>query len=87
MTATAVPAPASRAPQSERIGRRRLPRWAKGVIGTVVLLGIWEIAGQAGIAKGTIPPPSEIVSSMIDDGWSFYWANIKVTLSEAASRR
>ena len=21
---------------------------------------------------------------MIDDGWSFYWANIKVTLSEAA---
>ena len=83
MTATAVPAPASRAPKSET-HRRRLPRWAKGVIGTVALLGIWEIAGQAGIAKGTIPPPSEIVSSMIDDGWSFYWANIKVTLSEAA---
>jgi ABC-type nitrate/sulfonate/bicarbonate transport system permease component len=83
MTATAVPAPASRAPKSETT-RRRMPRWVIGVIGTIALLGIWEIAGQAGIAKGTIPPPSDIVSSMTDDGWSFYWANIKVTLSEAA---
>ena len=83
MTATAVPAPASRAPKSETT-RRRMPRWLTGVIGTIGLLAVWEIAGQAGIAKGSIPPPSEIVSQMVDDGWSFYWANIKVTLSEAA---
>ena len=83
MTATAVPAPATRAPKSE-VTKRRVPRWVKGVVGTLLLLGVWEIAGQAGIAKGSIPPPSDIVSSMVDDGWSFYWANIKVTLSEAA---
>jgi ABC-type nitrate/sulfonate/bicarbonate transport system permease component len=83
VTATAVPAPATRAPKSE-VTKRRVPRWVKGVIGTAALLGVWEIAGQAGIAKGTIPPPSDIVSSMVDDGWSFYWANVKVTLSEAA---
>jgi ABC-type nitrate/sulfonate/bicarbonate transport system permease component len=83
VTATAVPAPASRAPRSE-VRRRRLPRWVIGIIGTMALLGVWEIAGQVGIAKGSIPPPSEILSKMVDDGWSFYWANIKVTLSEAA---
>jgi len=73
-----------RAPRSERTGRRHVPRWATGVIGIVLVLVTWEIAGQLQIAKGTIPPPSEIASSMVDDGWSFYWANIKVTLSEAA---
>jgi ABC-type nitrate/sulfonate/bicarbonate transport system permease component len=83
VTATAVPAPASRAPKSETT-RRRMPAWLKGVVGTALLLGVWEIAGQAGVAKGSIPPPSEIVSQMVDDGWSFYWANIKVTLTEAA---
>jgi len=82
-TEAELAAPALRAPKSE-VRRRRMPRWLTGVIGTLVLLGIWEIAGQAGVAKGSIPPPSEIVSTMVDDGWSFYWANIKVTLSEAA---
>ena len=81
MTATAVPAPASRAPKPEAT-RRRIPRWVTGVIGTVTLLVVWEIAGRAGVAKGSIPPPSDIVSSMVDDGWTFYWSNIKVTLSE-----
>src|SRR4029078_11156897 len=83
VTATAVPAPATRAPKSEAT-KRRVPRGVKGVVGKLVLLGVWESAGQAGVAKGTIPPPSDIVSSMVDDGWSFYWSNIKVTLSEAA---
>jgi len=76
-------APATHAPKSEAV-RRRVPRWVTGVIGIVAVLAVWEVAGQLGVAKGTIPPPSDIVSSMVDDGWSFYWANAKVTLSEAA---
>jgi ABC-type nitrate/sulfonate/bicarbonate transport system permease component len=83
VAAATVPEPALRAPKSER-NRRRVPRWVTGVIGILGVLAIWEIAGQLGVAKGSIPPPSDIVSSMVDDGWSFYWANIKVTLSEAA---
>jgi ABC-type nitrate/sulfonate/bicarbonate transport system permease component len=82
-TEAELAAPATRAPKSEAT-KRRVPRWVKGVVGTLLLLGVWEIAGQAGVAKGSIPPPSDIVSSMVDDGWSFYWSNIKVTLSEAA---
>jgi ABC-type nitrate/sulfonate/bicarbonate transport system permease component len=30
-----------------------------------------------------VPPPTAIVSQMMDDGWSFYWNNAKVTLEEA----
>ena len=62
----------------------RIPRWARGLIGIALLLAVWELAGQLGVASGSIPPPSDILSSMVDDGWSFYWANVKVTLSEAA---
>jgi ABC-type nitrate/sulfonate/bicarbonate transport system permease component len=45
---------------------------------------VWEIVGQLDLASGSIPPPTDIVSQMITDGWSFYWSNVKVTLSEAA---
>lgn len=61
-----------------------MPRWVGGVIGIAALLIVWEIVGQLDLAKGSIPPPSTIVQKMFDDGWTFYWANIKVTLSEAA---
>jgi len=64
--------------------RRGRPHWLGGVIGIVALFVVWEIVGQMDIASGGIPPPSEILSKMVDDGWSFYWANVKVTLSEAA---
>jgi ABC-type nitrate/sulfonate/bicarbonate transport system permease component len=81
VTATAVPPPA--VPRT-RSRERRLPAWAGGLIGIAVLLGVWEIIGQLDLASGSIPPPSDIVSQMFDDGWSFYWSNVKVTLSEAA---
>jgi ABC-type nitrate/sulfonate/bicarbonate transport system permease component len=66
------------------LARRGRPRWLGGVIGIVALLVIWEIVGRIDIASGGIPPPTAIISKMFDDGWSFYWANVKVTLSEAA---
>jgi ABC-type nitrate/sulfonate/bicarbonate transport system permease component len=78
MTTTAAP------PVAPRTARRGRPKWLGGVIGIIALLVVWEILGQIDIAKGGIPPPTEIVRQMFDDGWSFYWANVKVTLSEAA---
>jgi ABC-type nitrate/sulfonate/bicarbonate transport system permease component len=81
VTATAVPAPA--APRT-RVRRRKLPRWVAGLLGIAALLVVWEIVGQLDLASGSIPPPSDIVSQMFDDGWSFYWNNVRVTLSEAA---
>jgi ABC-type nitrate/sulfonate/bicarbonate transport system permease component len=81
VTAPAVPAPA--APQTRARGRR-FPRWLGGLIGILAVLVVWEIVGQLNIASGSIPPPTDIVSKMFDDGWSFYWNNVKVTLSEAA---
>jgi ABC-type nitrate/sulfonate/bicarbonate transport system permease component len=81
VTATAVPSPA--VPRTESRGRR-FPRWASGLIGIAVLLVIWEIIGQLDLASGSIPPPTDIVTQMFDDGWSFYWSNVSVTLSEAA---
>jgi ABC-type nitrate/sulfonate/bicarbonate transport system permease component len=81
VTTTAAPAPA--APRT-RAPRRALPGWVGGIIGIVALLVVWEIVGQLDLASGSIPPPTDIVSQMITDGWSFYWSNVKVTLSEAA---
>jgi ABC-type nitrate/sulfonate/bicarbonate transport system permease component len=77
----AVPAPVAPRAQARRRAR---PRWVGGIIGIAALLVVWEIVGQLDLASGSIPPPSEIISQMFDDGWSFYWSNAKVTLSEAA---
>ncbi len=64
--------------------RRHLPRWFGGVVGTVVLLLIWQLAGMTVFHhSGTVPPPTKIVSQMRADGWSYYWANASVTMHEA----
>ncbi|MCU1458233.1 MAG: putative transporter, permease protein [Actinomycetia bacterium] len=66
--------------------RRRisLPPWFGSVIGVVVLLVAWQIAGWIGVFHDTVPPPTRIVQQMFDDGWSFYSTNISTTMYEAA---
>lgn len=62
----------------------RIPPWLGGVIGIVGLLIIWQIIGVTIYSDtGVVPPPTEIVSQMLEDGWSFYWPNIETTVSEA----
>jgi len=65
---------------ARRSGR---PRWLGGLIGVVGLLVVWQIVGLLYGKNGAVPPPTTIVSQMFDDGWSFYWPNVRVTLHEA----
>lgn len=62
----------------------RLPKWASATIGVVVLLVLWQLIGLYWNQKGSIPPPTDVIKQMNDDGFDFYWANAKVTLWEAA---
>ena len=64
--------------------RRRMPPWLGGVIGTIGVIVVWQIAGLTVFHhSGTVPPPTKIVSQMRADGWSFYWRNSTVTIHEA----
>ncbi|TFD74696.1 ABC transporter permease subunit [Cryobacterium psychrophilum] len=69
---------------------RRLPGWATGVLGVVVLVALWWISAltvfqNAGsVPGGAIPTPAEVLSQLISDGGGFYWSHITMTLSEAA---
>jgi ABC-type nitrate/sulfonate/bicarbonate transport system permease component len=43
------------------------------------------VAGRTLFAQSrTVPPPTAIISHMIDDGLAFYWPNIVTTLREAS---
>jgi ABC-type nitrate/sulfonate/bicarbonate transport system permease component len=77
--------PQLRAPKSttKTKGRRKLPKWAGAIIGIVGVLVIWQILGAIDIAKGGIPTATKVFSHMGEDGWSFYWENIKSTMTEA----
>ena len=56
-----------------------------GVVGIVGLLAVWQFLGSVVFdANGAVPPPSAILSQMQDDGWSFYWRNLRTTAGEAA---
>ncbi|MEU4239803.1 ABC transporter permease subunit [Actinoplanes sp. NPDC026619] len=60
------------------------PRWLYGTVGLLALLIVWEIVGRTVFADSrAVPPPTKILSQLGHDGWSFYWPNIKATLSEA----
>ena len=84
MTATTAPtAPEVRPKQP----RQPLPKWVPGVAGVVILLVVWQIVGmtmfESAGGQHLVPTPPQIVAQMFDDGWAFYWANIKTTASEA----
>ena len=79
MTATAVPRRRRAAPKSERHAGAGCRAGSIGVIGTLACSASGRSSGQAGFAKGTHPAAVRRSSrQMIDDGWTFYWANIKV---------
>ncbi|HEV7896283.1 MAG TPA: ABC transporter permease [Planosporangium sp.] len=78
---TAVPAAGSR----WSAARRRTSGWLPGTAGLLVLLVAWEVVGRTLFADTrTVPPPTAIVATMVDDGFGFYWPNIVTTLREAA---
>ena len=63
-----------------------------GLIGIVAVIAVWWILAETVFAKlgvsptgkgGSIPNPLEVVTSMVNDGLSFYGPNVLVTLTEA----
>jgi ABC-type nitrate/sulfonate/bicarbonate transport system permease component len=70
--------------------RPRVPAWAVGVLGTVVLVALWWLAAAtvfSGVGAGAadaVPTPPDVVGQWAGDGWSFYSRNFGVTLEEAA---
>jgi ABC-type nitrate/sulfonate/bicarbonate transport system permease component len=63
----------------------RLPTWASGLIGVVVLVAIWSVlALTAFSAKGSgVPTPWAVLDQLGHDGWGFYQPLIAATLGEA----
>jgi ABC-type nitrate/sulfonate/bicarbonate transport system permease component len=67
------------------VPRRALPEWAGSVIGIVSLVAVWQLLAMTVFSdNGAVPPPTAIVSQMVDDGWHFYQPNISTTAREAA---
>jgi len=73
-----------------RLPAARLPAWAIGVLGTLLLVGVWWIAAAtvfSGVGAGqaeAVPTPPDVVRQWATDGWSFYTRNFGITLDEAA---
>jgi ABC-type nitrate/sulfonate/bicarbonate transport system permease component len=75
-----------------RAARSGVRRARSGLIGVVVVVaGWWLLADTAfrnvGVSPkgggGSVPTPARVIHSIFQDGWSFYWPNLKVTLLEA----
>jgi ABC-type nitrate/sulfonate/bicarbonate transport system permease component len=65
-----------------------LPTWASSLIGIVGIVVIWWLISIVSAATATgsyvpIPSPVDVVVSMVDDGFGFFWTSFSVTLAEA----
>ncbi|NQX29466.1 ABC transporter permease subunit [Microbacteriaceae bacterium VKM Ac-2854] len=65
-----------------------LPRWASGLIGVVGIVVVWWLIALVAAATATgsyvpVPTPLDVVTSMVDDGFDFFWTSFSVTLLEA----
>jgi ABC-type nitrate/sulfonate/bicarbonate transport system permease component len=65
--------------------RRALAKpWVGGTVGIVLLITLWW-AMTAGLTNSTsFPTPVAVLRSALDDGWSFYGANLTPSLTRAA---
>ena len=65
--------------------RRGSPDWLLPTIGIAVIVVLWQILGKTVYAdSGVVPPPTDIIAQMREDGFDFYWRNATATLSIAA---
>src|SRR6476469_210716 len=84
MTAATAPSAAEVRPKQPR---EPLPKWVPGVVGVAILLVVWQIIGmtmfESAGGQHLVPTPPQIIGQMFEDGWTFYWDNIKTTATEA----
>lgn len=78
---------------AERTGVR-LPPWAVGAAGVVLVIGIWwvgaltflaDVGAPPGGGDGSIPTPGAIVQQFGVDGFDYYRRNAGVTITEAVT--
>jgi len=66
---------------------KKLPPWAVGLIGIVAIIGVWWIAALVSAPVGgkyaPIPTPPQVLTSIVGDGFAFFWKAFSVTLTEA----
>lgn len=53
-------------------------------MGIALLLAGWWVMPALRVARGTIPTPMQVISTMTSDGWQLYLPNLKVTAISAA---
>jgi ABC-type nitrate/sulfonate/bicarbonate transport system permease component len=69
--------------------RLRLPSWAIGVLGSILLVALWWVLADtvfSGVGAGrsqAIPTPPQVLRQWGSDGWAFYTHNFAVTVLEA----
>ena len=65
--------------------RRERPRWLNGLIGTIVILVLWQVLAEYVFKRkaGVVPAPTAILQQMGKDGWKFYGPNVKATVKIA----
>lgn len=73
--------------------RPRTRRALSALVGVGAVIAVWWLLADTvflhvGVSPkgggGSVPNPAKVVSSIVDDGFSFYWTNLEVTLREAA---
>jgi len=82
-TTTLPPSLLGAAPARGSAERAERPKWVGGLIGTVILLVVWEILGIALTSRRILPTPVNVARQMVKDR-HFYVPHIKATLAEAA---
>jgi len=71
-----------------RADRDGMPGWLGGLIGTVLLVALWEILAVTVFHKlgSGVPRPNDVVTQLWHDfGHGLYWKNIRQTLKEAVT--
>ena len=71
-----------------RADRDGMPAWLGGLIGTALLVALWEILAVTVFHKlgSGVPRPNDVVTQLWHDfGHGLYWKNIRQTLKEAVT--
>ncbi|MBO0730149.1 MAG: ABC transporter permease subunit [Acidimicrobiaceae bacterium] len=67
------------------VWRRLSPTTLAGVGGLLGVIVLWQVLGATAFSGShAVPTPTQVLSQMGKDGWSFYWPNLQTTLAEAA---
>lgn len=66
------------------LSRDSLRSIGTSVLGLAALIGLWWLGTLTVLADLRIPSPGGVVSSAVDDGWSYYSLHFGITLQEAA---